>query len=853
MSSKLAVRPSKKDRPKSSGRRKNRDGTPDKLNGSPNQSNTAMEDEEGPAKNVINGEDIQALQIREEDLTKIRVPKPPPETERTARSNRIMVKRLRGPDDPARIKFRQITIARPAPYDAPIKPTDYMGAGGPGLDMTGDILAHTILGSVDDFKQEAIARGEEDEVLPPGINLDMTTATSPSIKYEKKKKQRRARKPADDESNALRNWENKMRERKRQQGFISKLLQRSTDTLLMNQSETYRQTQEERYLIDRTMPAINYGKGYRVGSEFWKQHERLGDDLSGLNMTLTQTERGYPPPFEHVGKPNFVKRETGMQGLPTKSTASFQWERSGYLKTRQKQLQPFMEELVPARPDLDNLEIIGTNKGVLTAIDDEEDLDEFDVPGDHKENIRPMETADTTNDPLAAYPDRFEEPIVGPAMIVGGHYALWTGDDHSEKGGVGISCRIAFEANTAQRKLQFLELTNNGTTAVYYNWRKIPIKNAFDCKPLDTVQRFYFNTNSGVILPGDSMKYPFVFKSQNAGIFTELWELHTSPVLCGGAAIQITLRGVAIQDDVNKESRVRLEQELAHKEAVLGVTDILHSILEGVRTPERARSPLDAYITEEEIFLRKNEGVKWNFEAVQKVQELYKELYPEEEREAQQWDLSLENLKKQLLAIEEDEQREEFLKRMNDIVMEMSVPLSAPVQHVMRQVTYELLQDTIDNMAGAAAVICGVLGMPELHTEPVHVEPIHKIVHKKPEKEKEPDKKDAKKDKGKDDKKGGKKDKEERPKSKGGKGKDKPAATPKKETPAAHEKVEPPKEKEPPVPSVYDSVDPELRQKWREKMYAQTYNLLEKMFDKMTMVYEDIQETEAKDETPIVF
>lgn len=56
-------------------------------------------------------------------------------------------------------------------------------------------------------------------------------------------------------------------------------------------------------------------------------------------------------------------------------------------------------------------------------------------------------------------------------------------------------------------------------------------------------QRFYFDTKSGVILPGDTLKFPFVFKSPNAGIFTETWELMTRPTLCGGAPIRITLRG----------------------------------------------------------------------------------------------------------------------------------------------------------------------------------------------------------------------------------------------------------------------------------------------------------------------
>ena len=55
--------------------------------------------------------------------------------------------------------------------------------------------------------------------------------------------------------------------------------------------------------------------------------------------------------------------------------------------------------------------------------------------------------------------------------------------------------------------------------------------------------------------------------------------------------------GVAVEDDIYKEARQQIEQELAHREAVETASRLLDEILEGVRTPERPRSPVDAYIT----------------------------------------------------------------------------------------------------------------------------------------------------------------------------------------------------------------------------------------------------------------
>ena len=64
---------------------------------------------------------------------------------------------------------------------------------------------------------------------------------------------------------------------------------------------------------------------------------------------------------------------------------------------------------------------------------------------------------------------------------------------------------------------------------------------------------------AGVILPGETMKFPFVFKSPNAGVFTEQWKFETRPVIIGGADLIVTLRGVALQEDVYQPERILLE------------------------------------------------------------------------------------------------------------------------------------------------------------------------------------------------------------------------------------------------------------------------------------------------------
>jgi hypothetical protein len=62
-----------------------------------------------------------------------------------------------------------------------------------------------------------------------------------------------------------------------------------------------------------------------------------------------------------------------------------------------------------------------------------------------------------------------------------------------------------------------------------------------------------------VILPGDSLKINFVFKSVKGGVFTEKWEFLTQPKLLSGASLILTLRGIAVQEDKYRKDRAFIE------------------------------------------------------------------------------------------------------------------------------------------------------------------------------------------------------------------------------------------------------------------------------------------------------
>ena len=100
-----------------------------------------------------------------------------------------------------------------------------------------------------------------------------------------------------------------------------------------------------------------------------------------------------------------------------------------------------------------------------------------------------------------------------------------------------------------------LPLVNCGTTAVYYSWQKVPRTNSLQTRLSEGVQRFYFDTRGGVLLPGETLAFEFMFKADKPGVFTEYWSLCTGPVLCGGRPIYVKLTGIAHIEDAHVQQR----------------------------------------------------------------------------------------------------------------------------------------------------------------------------------------------------------------------------------------------------------------------------------------------------------
>ncbi|XP_074703267.1 MYCBP-associated protein isoform X2 [Strix aluco] len=833
-------------------RREPRPGAPaDKKEKTHELSSTIAEEPE-PVSCVLQGDDIQALAIKAEDLEKLHAPRLPHD------AGRIPVRRkyLIGKYQPKEAKkAAHLLVARPAFPKAPSEPRTFSGPGLPGNGCE-EILPHHILGSLQEFRMEALARGNTQ--IADFIEASHPDVTAAALKEEHGgEKKKTVHQTPLAEHKALQNWHRHMAIRKKQERYLGEILQRPENELLMNSSEDYRQIQEERDLIDWSLPALLPGKGYRRGSEFWSQPERIGDELTGLTTTLTQRERGCPEPVTRVGKPHTVRMETGLKPpkrIPFRPT----WDESLFLKQRRQKLKSALEKVDFYKPDLDGLEVIG--KGLpFTSVSTE--------PLPHFTTSKESETLDS----LGAYPDVVPEAVLGPSLDFCGQPARWINCTTPCRDEIGIAARLTFETLAGEIAESSLTVSNNGTTAVWYNWMRLPHQIPSRETRGKRMPWFYFDTRSG------------------------------------GALLQVTLWGMAVHEDKLADLREKLESDLAAREGAAIVAESLKERRVRIRTPERTPSPVDAYVTEEELFHRKNPELHYQHQVVKQLHELWRRhmtvpaafeekvpsgqksaaeaaQYPESASEAlpsqssttelpawkktlgeapsqmtnveeeepgsSGWNLSLDDFKQAIKSIPDEEQREEALTQLNKAALELCVEQRPTQTDLLYQICLQLWRETIDGMVSRSVKLRSLLGLPE-NTTYVDVVPEETAEVKQLIKGEKEDRittrKEERKSYGSEDKGGEKRttktagtEKEQYPSSSKLKDEKKlKSSTSSQEMKEGAQPmeavttdgVEPPQKE----------MDPILFRTYQEKLYVEVYGLLDSMVSKMISLFEELE------------
>ncbi|XP_024429133.3 MYCBP-associated protein isoform X2 [Desmodus rotundus] len=579
----------------------------------PEQITPPIQEEPEPVSNILQGDDILALAIKEDDLKKQHIPRFIETGDKSVIPQKFIIRKFK-PKDPRR-KVCHL-VAHPATTDAATKPVDYSGPGD-NFYSSDQILPHHILGSLQDFRRIAVAQGNTqlaELIHTPPSPMTLISATEEPKQKAPKEAKAPLWAPAP-QHNFMKNWQRNLALWKRQQEALSEHLKKPVGELLMHIGETYRRIQEERELLDRVLPTQHDGKCSEETSGFWSRLEYLGDEVTGLLMTKTKSQRGLLEPVTRVRKPHSIQKEMGLlarKDAPYRHT----WDRSLFLTHRRQELQSIMAELDFSQQDIDGLEVVGRGQpfSAVTA----EDFIVF-------ERSPNSSSEDTVNlDVLTHYPDMVPMPVLGPSLLFCGKPACWIrGSNTQGKRHVGIAVSLTFETLEGQKVPSELTVVNNGTVAIWYDWRRQSQPDCFPDLKKSRMQHFYFNNREGVLLPGETKIFTFFFKSLNAGIFRECWEFGTHPTLLGGAILQVNLHAVALAQDVYRDERKLLEKDLASHEAATIVQSVLRELLEGILTQERAPTPMDVYLTEEDLFHHRNPGLHYQHQVVQNLHRLW--------------------------------------------------------------------------------------------------------------------------------------------------------------------------------------------------------------------------------------
>ncbi|XP_035022910.2 MYCBP-associated protein isoform X2 [Hippoglossus stenolepis] len=603
----------------------------------------------------------------------------------------------------------------PVKLDTDSQSLCYSGLEGLQFDDQGMVLPHSILGTLEDFRSYLETKGETELVEQvPNSKSDASYEIPGRHHCEAVEKGRELSSGHRDiQGNALQNWQTHMTQRRRQQHHLSDLLHRPVKTLLMNQDNHFRETQEQKEFLTQVMPLIHSGYGYRVGSEFWTLPQRYGDEMSGITATLTQTEQGRREPVTHIGQPSGIQQETGIRCAKNLRPASQPWEQSAYLQDQYQELGELLQDMDLKKPDLSGLEVIGFGEPFrsVTVCQSPSLEREGEKDKEHKEEKK------ENLEPLAQSDEARSEVLLGPALRFCGQLAIWTGNSANNQGEVGISTTIMFEALTGERPSSHLKMHNEGTTAIFYSWQQLPRQNSFPNLRTQTKSRhFYFNSSSGVILPGDTQRVEFIFKSEKPGIDTEVWQLNTHPVLLQGASMQVTLRGVALYQDKTTDQRNFIETKLENTVMVKMCRSMACKMVSEVRTPERPSSPAELYITEEQRFLHRNPKLQYHHQPVEDLKRLWEEVNP-----GHSWDLSVDALRQAVLSLPEQESsqdtREKNLAQLNSLLLQLSEPTE--LNHRLltaAAIGQQLWRRLLDSMADEAMWLKNQLGLIKTQT-----------------------------------------------------------------------------------------------------------------------------------------
>eukprot|EP00106_Octopus_bimaculoides_P002057 XP_014769499.1 PREDICTED: MYCBP-associated protein-like [Octopus bimaculoides] len=551
-------------------------------------------------------------------------------TVRTVKSRQVLVKK-KILAEVKKKKQKQSVVTKIAAPDAHIKSDNFIH--GPEFDDIGRLIPHSIAGTYEDFCTIAIKNNFpvpkcEDVISSPDLSsLDST---------------RSLQQPMAD-SQALCNWFQRNADQRQQQLYISQQIQRDPVDLVMNRGNSFnnRKALETDSLECHSTVA------------FWKQQKRFGDAVKGIHSTLalSQTCRAV---YEQVGISQMIQNEKGI----------FHPNNSGQTadKNSFRISLPKCKKLNSVAPDFQYLQVKGQQiDGLFENVKDHskgrtskfiaEELP--NTPEERKSSV----TSEVADD---------DSLITGPALLLNGRQVNWVLNNEGSQENT-LEFLFYFEALLEQKDKSCLFIENNGTTAIFYKWKKLVKDNPFNPYQRQH-QYFYFNDSDGVILPNQTIEFPFTFKSSQIGIFYEVLQFVTLPQL---PCVIISLQGIIKPLDTYSNSRSNLSEYLDAKVKSCMAEELVLDICRSVCPRVQEGYPDDFKVKTEKTFKLQHPNLNYDYKAVSNLATIYSSIFPNAEQNGKHWNYSVNELVEYINAMDDSDEKECFLYKVDESVHQM--------------------------------------------------------------------------------------------------------------------------------------------------------------------------------------
>ncbi|CAI9736083.1 Hypothetical predicted protein [Octopus vulgaris] len=557
---------------------------------------------------------------------------PPSMTVRTVKSRKVLVKKKILAEVKKKNQKKSV-VTKSASPDASIKPDNFIH--GPQFDDIGRLIPHSIAGTYEDFCTIAIKNNFpvpkcDDVISSPDLSsIDST---------------RSFQQPMAD-SLALCNWYQRNVDQKQQQLYLSQQIQRDPADLVMNRGDSLlgnRKTRETDS-IECHSPV-----------SFWKQQKRFGDALKGIHSTLALSQTCHAV-YEQIGISEMILNEKGV--IQPKSLRQTTDKDSFRLSL------PKFKKQNTIVPDFQYLQVKGQpiggpseNETVHSTVTDSKDFAEG----------LPKATVASKQSTMASEVADDENLITGPALLLNGRQVNWFLDPNDPQGN-SLEFMFYFEALLDQKDKSCMFIQNNGTTAIFYKWKKL-----FKDNPFNPFQRqhqyFYFNDSDGVILPNQTIEFPFTFKSPQIGIFYEVLQFVTFPQL---PRVVISLQGIIKPLDVYSVSRSNLSEYLNAKVKSRMAEEFVLDICRSVCSRVQESYPDDFKVKTEHTFKLQNPHLNYDDRAVSNLATIYSSIFPNAEQSGKHWNYSVNELVECINAMDDSDEKECFLYKVEESVHQM--------------------------------------------------------------------------------------------------------------------------------------------------------------------------------------